>query len=797
MGYEWEVGWHAASSRYDLRIYRNGNLGTDRTADASPKLVAGAGISAGAVNAKSPNATQVFVEGKELIWDEAGNATLQAAFGRRELYIGQNNALDEAALQAIADNILSLESAATENITLTLVPAAGAPTPLVDFQVGDTLPVLLPDRGVDGDYRVRQIVAMLGEGGQSQFVVHLTDIEYDDQSATVEAINRLLDRFDALEGSDGGSPSYDYGDLESATATSQGGIPTILVAASDAHSDIRAAAKYKCDGTADQEEINLAIAEILALGFGRVVLSEGTFYLAGSITTGGASGVLGLVVEGAGIGATILTHDTSATAAFDFFDFEPTSGTVEDISVGKLTFSTLGQSLTGTGFCFIDGGDSRTDSDNGWFYYMRWIHDGSLQGDYAQGIRWGGHGHYRNLYFDYCDIATSYVSCLDGVNFFADCYFYGLYTDYGVTLGAYASGSNFSNCRFNNLDVAGIYGYPGPLVSGCSFSQTPYGYLGDTWLTLWNTTSGAVFVGNQMECETSAIDGCVQVVSGNYIDGCSSHAIRLRGLTSDTGPGILVTGNEITDIGGHGIYGLTNAGYVRQGLMISNNHFLDIGQSTGTFAAVYLAGNGAAGNGTAVVYIMNNVVKDWSNTTFTLDYAFYIGDNVPYAHIFGNDIYLSAGADLYVSSTGVTEVRTDIWQEFTPALTAETTSPTVVNSHGVYRCKDPHTVEVVAEFEDFSAAGSGVYYLSSLPYDIRSYPGTWQAEDRIPLGKGLAYDATATQRDHLIAVRHSATQVKFVGEGATGFVADSVPWSWTTDDSLHARLEYDIGQQAT
>jgi len=185
-----------------------------------------------------------------------------------------------------------------------------------------------------------------------------------------------------------------------------------------------------------------------------------------------------------------------------------------------------------------------------------------------------------------------------------------------------------------------------------------------------------------------------------------------------------------------------------------------------------------------------------SESTYPLDYAFYIGDYIQRAYIFGNVTHLSAAADLFVSSTGNTDVRTDFWQQFTPALTAETTSPTVVNTHGVYRCKDPHTVEVIAEFEDFSAAGSGVYYLSSLPYDLESYPGTWQAEARIPVGKAVAYDATATQYDHLMAVRHSATQIKFIGEGATGFVADSVPWAWTTDDSIHARVEYDIGQQA-
>lgn len=76
---------------------------------------------------------------------------------------------------------------------------------------------------------------------------------------------------------------------------------TLLVAASNASAAARATASYVCDGTADQVEINAALAALPA-GGGSVRLSEGTFTLAAPIGTAKANSQL----VGSGVDATTL-----------------------------------------------------------------------------------------------------------------------------------------------------------------------------------------------------------------------------------------------------------------------------------------------------------------------------------------------------------------------------------------------------------------------------------------------------------------------------------------------------------
>src|SRR3990167_561208 len=71
-------------------------------------------------------------------------------------------------------------------------------------------------------------------------------------------------------GSDGHAHAYDGG-------------PNLIVAASNASGIAKATATYLCDGTADDVEINAAIAALPA-GGGKVVLSEGTFTVTAAIT---------------------------------------------------------------------------------------------------------------------------------------------------------------------------------------------------------------------------------------------------------------------------------------------------------------------------------------------------------------------------------------------------------------------------------------------------------------------------------------------------------------------------------
>lgn len=88
---------------------------------------------------------------------------------------------------------------------------------------------------------------------------------------------------------------------------------TIFVAASNASVASKAWAAatggFVCDGTADEYEINLAIAALPA-GGGKVLLSEGTFTLAARINNTTQDNI---VLEGVGRGATIITAVNAST----------------------------------------------------------------------------------------------------------------------------------------------------------------------------------------------------------------------------------------------------------------------------------------------------------------------------------------------------------------------------------------------------------------------------------------------------------------------------------------------------
>jgi hypothetical protein len=79
-----------------------------------------------------------------------------------------------------------------------------------------------------------------------------------------------------------------------ATATGAGSRPafTIRVAAADARPESKAAADLQCFGTDDSIQITQAIDVVAALGFGRVVASEGTFIYPSGSTLAIPAGVL-------------------------------------------------------------------------------------------------------------------------------------------------------------------------------------------------------------------------------------------------------------------------------------------------------------------------------------------------------------------------------------------------------------------------------------------------------------------------------------------------------------------------
>lgn len=103
---------------------------------------------------------------------------------------------------------------------------------------------------------------------------------------------------------------------------------TLMVAASNASTAMRNAADYRCDGTADDVEINAALAAIATTG-GVVLLSEGTFTLAASVQLNAA----GQTLAGSGMASTLLRMVNSASTINWLVQITQSYGVVCDLTV--------------------------------------------------------------------------------------------------------------------------------------------------------------------------------------------------------------------------------------------------------------------------------------------------------------------------------------------------------------------------------------------------------------------------------------------------------------------------------
>ena len=136
---------------------------------------------------------------------------------------------------------------------------------------------------------------------------------YDSQSAQAEGLGYLLRRLDRL---DSGPQISTTGPATNRVGGDALDV-SVVVAASDALSSIKAAADFVCDGTADQVEIEAAIdmaSNNAGSGSGKVVLSEGNFYLSDYVSIGiGVGAYVDLV--GAGSDHTFVQSSAAAPSA--------------------------------------------------------------------------------------------------------------------------------------------------------------------------------------------------------------------------------------------------------------------------------------------------------------------------------------------------------------------------------------------------------------------------------------------------------------------------------------------------
>lgn len=105
---------------------------------------------------------------------------------------------------------------------------------------------------------------------------------------------------------------------------------TIVVAASNSLDPTLAPVAYRCDGVADEVEINAAIVAMAAVG-GSVILLDGTYVLAASIVTAGSLYLLGsgpATIINAGVAAHAIDINNDQYVELGFFVVQTTSGGV-------------------------------------------------------------------------------------------------------------------------------------------------------------------------------------------------------------------------------------------------------------------------------------------------------------------------------------------------------------------------------------------------------------------------------------------------------------------------------------
>lgn len=101
----------------------------------------------------------------------------------------------------------------------------------------------------------------------------------------------------------------------------RGAGPFVTVAASDTPESLALHATYKCDGTADQEEINAAIDHVGPGGL--VLLLQGSFSTSGTLSPGNSS-----TLRGSGQGTTSITSTGTTAIAVSGYDV-----TIADLSI--------------------------------------------------------------------------------------------------------------------------------------------------------------------------------------------------------------------------------------------------------------------------------------------------------------------------------------------------------------------------------------------------------------------------------------------------------------------------------
>lgn len=162
-----------------LQLFAYSNHGTDRTADV--QLLRGRDLLNGPVDTSSRDTVSTMLALSGSVGVERANNTALARYGRREGFLSQAQAPDEATLASIADGTMSLMARSRESYSYDL--ALHGFRPFTDFDRGDVVEVRV--KGRDRVMRVRQLAVEWNADGTATGSVAFGD-RYADAATTAQ-----------------------------------------------------------------------------------------------------------------------------------------------------------------------------------------------------------------------------------------------------------------------------------------------------------------------------------------------------------------------------------------------------------------------------------------------------------------------------------------------------------------------------------------------------------------------------------------------------------------------------------
>jgi len=382
---------------------------------------------------------------------------------------------------------------------------------------------------------------------------------------------------------------------------------TIVVAASNSIDPTLAPAAYRCDGVADQVEINAAIAAMGATG-GTVILLEGTYNITASINLASLTALMG---QGAG---TVLFIPNGHNADLNV---------ISAVSVNRVLVADLR----------IDGNKANQTAGNMNGIYFETVTYSKIVDSWVENLRTLG------IYLEASDYNTIVNNISRGNS-------YGIY--------GYQSSSNIVvGNTFGGNGSRGIYWEGstiplGPADYNAFIGNTCRGNTGDGFYlynSKYNTIAGNTIVSNGSEGIYLDEDCSDNDITGNIIKGNSTDGIECYTAERNT-----ISGNILQGNGAMGIYLYSSDYNAVVGNTIKDNTWYGIWTEGCNYNTI--SGNTVSGNNYTGIHLYesghstvesNTVVGNSQGADNTYD-GITIEANSDYNNVQGNTVRHAGGA---------------------------------------------------------------------------------------------------------------------------------------------------------